>query len=82
LITAFLWFLHSQYSYGANTKLLGFSGFLMLSNILGMLFLILAFWFGYCNLIELMYVLVFYMPISLMLLNKGLAPENSNSDLL
>ena len=80
LLGCLLYYLVSIFDQCANTKLLGITGFFFLLNILGLMGLLVAFWIGYCNLLELMWILVFSLPLSLFLLNRGLAPENSCSE--
>lgn len=77
LMGVFVFFLWSMIALGANVRLMGFSGLLFLLNILSLLALIVAFWIGYCNLLELMWILAFYTPASLFIMNRGLARESS-----
>ena len=72
LVAAFAWFLCKQRALAANLARLDFWGALMLANIALVLAVILAFWVE-VRLTDTLWTLLFLVPVTLFLFNKGLA---------
>jgi len=65
-------YVQRQVQLGASLARLTFGGFLLILCLLGLMGLLIAFWIGFVNLLQTMWILVITAPISLILLNKGL----------
>ena len=57
---------------GASLARFSFGGFLLILALLGLMGLLIAFWIGFVNLLQTMWILVLTSPVSLFFLNKGL----------
>jgi len=68
----FLMYVRRQVRLGASLARLTFSGVLLILCLLGLMGLLIAFWIGFVNLLQTMWILVITAPFSLLLLNKGL----------
>ena len=73
MMVAFLQFARSMVALGANADLLTGRGVALSLNIVTLLALTVAFWLGVLNLVQTMWVLAFYGPLSLFVLKTGLA---------
>lgn len=72
VFAAFLYYVHAQLTLVTPLAKLNVSGSLLIVSLMGLMALLIAFWIGYVNLLQTMWILAFSAPVSLIFMYRGL----------